>query len=238
MRPGGGWQTTLGFDLEGKTLGILGLGNLGAKVGRIGAAIGMKVIAWSENLTPTSTPGSAAPNGWRRTSCSTARMSSPSTRCCRRARRGLVGAREFGLMKPTALLINTSRGPIVDEAALLAALQGEAHRRLRRRHVRRGAAAQRSSAARRAARAADAAPGLRDGGDLPRLLRRHGAGDRGLAGGQADQRAGVPVRCSTTARPVCSLHGDDADAPGMFWQRPRRGRQRGMAVVHHVHRST
>ena len=52
MRPGGGWQTTLGFDLEGKTLGILGLGNLGAKVGKIGAAFGMKMIAWSENLTP------------------------------------------------------------------------------------------------------------------------------------------------------------------------------------------
>ena len=52
MRPGGGWQTTLGFDLEGKTLGLLGLGNLGAKVGRIGAAMGMKPIAWSENLTP------------------------------------------------------------------------------------------------------------------------------------------------------------------------------------------
>src|SRR6185312_14116751 len=51
MRPGGGWQTTLGFDLEGRTLGILGLGNLGTKVGKIGAAFGMKIIAWSENLT-------------------------------------------------------------------------------------------------------------------------------------------------------------------------------------------
>ena len=52
MRPGGGWQTTLGMDLEGKTLGLLGLGNLGARVGRIGAAMGMKLIAWSQNLTP------------------------------------------------------------------------------------------------------------------------------------------------------------------------------------------
>ena len=52
MRLGGGWQTTLGIDLEGRTLGLLGLGNLGAKVGRIGAAMGMQVIAWSQNLTP------------------------------------------------------------------------------------------------------------------------------------------------------------------------------------------
>src|SRR5262245_26587862 len=52
MRPGGGWQTTLGFDLEGRTLGLLGLGNLGAKVAKIGAAMGMDVIAWSQNLTP------------------------------------------------------------------------------------------------------------------------------------------------------------------------------------------
>src|SRR6185503_3218828 len=51
MRAGGGWQTTLGFDLDGRTLGIIGLGNIGSKVGRIGAAFGMKVIAWSENLT-------------------------------------------------------------------------------------------------------------------------------------------------------------------------------------------
>src|SRR6516162_1441018 len=49
MRPGGGWQTTLGFDLDGRTLGIIGLGNLGSKVARVGAAIGMKTIAWSEN---------------------------------------------------------------------------------------------------------------------------------------------------------------------------------------------
>jgi len=122
MRPGGGWQTTLGFDLEGKTLGILGLGNLGAKVGRIGAAFGMKIIAWSENLTDES----ARERGAERVSkdelfnrsdiVSIHSVLSPRSR-------GLVGAREFALMKPTALLINTSRGPIVDETALLAALR-------------------------------------------------------------------------------------------------------------------
>ena len=122
MRPGGGWQTTLGFDLEGKTLGILGLGNLGAKVGKIGAAFGMKIIAWSENLTDER----ARQHGAERVSkddlfnrsdiVTIHSVLSPRSR-------GLVGAREFALMKPTALLINTSRGPIVDETALLAALR-------------------------------------------------------------------------------------------------------------------
>jgi phosphoglycerate dehydrogenase-like enzyme len=122
MRPGGGWQTTLGVDLEGKTLGILGLGNLGTKVGRIGSAIGMKPIAWSENLTAEQARERGAERVekdelFRRSDVVTIHLIlSPRTR-------GLVGARELALMKPTALLINTSRGPIVDEAALLAALK-------------------------------------------------------------------------------------------------------------------
>ena len=122
MRPGGGWQTTLGIDLEGRTLGLLGLGNLGAKVGRIGAAMGMQVIAWSQNLTPEQTKERGAERVekdelFRRSDVISIHLVlSPRSR-------GLVGAREFGLMKPTALLINTSRGPIVDEAALLAALK-------------------------------------------------------------------------------------------------------------------
>jgi phosphoglycerate dehydrogenase-like enzyme len=122
MRPGGGWQTTVGMDLEGKTLGILGLGNLGAKVGRIGAAIGMQPIAWSQNLTAEQARERGAERVekdelFARSDVITIHMVlSDRTR-------GLIGARELGLMKPTALLINTSRGPIVDEAALLAALR-------------------------------------------------------------------------------------------------------------------
>jgi phosphoglycerate dehydrogenase-like enzyme len=122
MRPGGGWQTTIGVDLDGRTLGVIGLGNLGAKVAKISTAIGMKVIAWSENLTPAR----AAEHGaervdkdelFKRSDVVTIHsVLSPRTR-------GLVGVRELALMKPTALLINTSRGPIVDEAALLAALR-------------------------------------------------------------------------------------------------------------------
>ena len=122
MRPGGAWQTTLGFDLEGKTLGIIGLGNLGAKVGKIGSAIGMKVIAWSENLTPERAQERGAERVdkdelFKRSDViSIHSVLSPRTR-------GIVGARELSLMKPTALLINTSRGPIIDEAAMLAALK-------------------------------------------------------------------------------------------------------------------
>jgi phosphoglycerate dehydrogenase-like enzyme len=122
MRPGGGWQTTLGFDLEGRTLGIVGLGNLGAKVGRIANAMEMKVIAWSENLTADRARERGAERVdkdelFKRSDIVTIHsVLSPRTR-------GLIGAREFALMKPTALLINTSRGPIIDEAALLTALR-------------------------------------------------------------------------------------------------------------------
>jgi phosphoglycerate dehydrogenase-like enzyme len=122
MRPGGGWQTTLGIDLEGKTLGILGLGNLGAKVGRIGAAMGMKLIAWSQNLTPEQARERGAERVEQDELFRRADVISIHLILSARSR-GLVGARELALMKPTALLINTSRGPIVDEAALLAALK-------------------------------------------------------------------------------------------------------------------
>src|SRR5262245_2699874 len=111
MRPGGGWQTTGGFDLEGRTLGIIGLGNLGAKVGKIANAMEMKVIAWSENLTADRARERGAERVdkdelFRRSDIVTIHsILSPRTR-------GLIGAREFALMKPTALLINTSRGPI------------------------------------------------------------------------------------------------------------------------------
>jgi phosphoglycerate dehydrogenase-like enzyme len=118
----GGWQTTVGFDLEGKTLGLLGLGNLGAKVARIGKAIGMKTLAWSENLTPERAREHGAERVDKDDLLRQADVISISTILSPRTR-GLIGAREFGLMKTTALLINTSRGPIVDEAALLAALR-------------------------------------------------------------------------------------------------------------------
>ena len=119
----GRWQSTVGFDLDGKTLGILGLGTLGAKVGRIGAAMGMRVIAWSQNLTPESARERGAERVEKDELFRHADVISIHSVLSDRTR-GIAGAHEFSLMKPTALLINTSRGPIVQEAALLAALKG------------------------------------------------------------------------------------------------------------------
>lgn len=117
----GGWQTTLGMELGGKTLGLLGLGNLGAKVAGYGKAFGMEVIAWSPNLTDERAASLGATRVEKDVLFSRADVVSIHLKLGDRSR-GLVGARELGLMKPSALLINTSRGPIVDEAALIAAL--------------------------------------------------------------------------------------------------------------------
>jgi phosphoglycerate dehydrogenase-like enzyme len=122
MRPGGGWQTTVGTTLDGRTLGIVGLGNLGTRVARIGTAIGMTAIAWSENLTAERARERGAERVDKDELFRRADVISIHTVLSPRTR-GLIGARELGLMKPNALLINTSRGPIVEEAALLAALR-------------------------------------------------------------------------------------------------------------------
>jgi len=122
MRPDGGWQETLGFDLEGKTLSILGLGNLGTRVARIGAALGMRPIAWSENLTEERARQNGAERVGKDELFRRADVLSIHSVLSSRTR-GLIGARELGQMKPTALLVNTSRGPIVEETALLAALR-------------------------------------------------------------------------------------------------------------------
>ncbi len=117
----GGWQSTLGTELSGRTLGIVGLGNLGRQVAGYGQALGMPVVAWSENLTSEQ----AQTVGVRRVSKDelfrNADVITIHTKLSERTR-GLVGARELRLMKGTALLINTSRGPIIDEPALIAAL--------------------------------------------------------------------------------------------------------------------
>ena len=117
----GGWQLSLGEQLAGKTLGLLGLGHIGSAVGIIGRAFRMNVIAWSENLTDER----AAEKGVQRVSkdvlFSTSDFLSIHLRFSERTR-GLVGATELAQMKPTSRLINTSRGAIVDNAALLRAL--------------------------------------------------------------------------------------------------------------------
>jgi phosphoglycerate dehydrogenase-like enzyme len=117
----GGWQHSIGDDLSGKTLGILGLGRIGTQVAHIGKAFGMNVIAWSEHLTDEA----AAEVGVRRVEKDELLRQSDIVTIhlvLSDTTRGLVSAREFGLMKSTARLINTSRGPIVVEADLIGAL--------------------------------------------------------------------------------------------------------------------
>jgi D-3-phosphoglycerate dehydrogenase len=122
MKAGEPWQITIGPDLEGQTLGVIGLGKLGARVARTAQALGMKVIAWSQNLTPEKCREAGIEYAAKDDLFGQADFVSIHVILSQRSR-GLVGAKELGLMKPTAYLVNTSRGPIVDEAALIAALQ-------------------------------------------------------------------------------------------------------------------
>jgi D-3-phosphoglycerate dehydrogenase len=122
LKAGAVWQTTTGLDLEGLTLALLGLGKLGTRVAEIGRAFKMNVIAWSQNLTPEKSSEAGVEYVSRDDLFRRADFLSIHLQLSDRTR-GLVGAREIGLMKKTAYLINTSRGPIVDEVALLAALR-------------------------------------------------------------------------------------------------------------------
>lgn len=118
----GGWQTGLGANLRGKSLAIVGLGNIGREVARIGLAFGMKVIAWSQNLTEETASAAGVTRVDKQTLFREADVVTVHLVLSGRTK-GLVGAPEFALMKPTAKLINTSRGPIVDESALVEALR-------------------------------------------------------------------------------------------------------------------
>jgi phosphoglycerate dehydrogenase-like enzyme len=118
----GGWQTGLGANLRGKRLGVVGLGNIGREVARIGVAFGMKVLAWSQNLTEEKASAAGATLVDKQTLFREADIVTLHLVLSGRTR-GLIGVPEFALMKPTARFVNTSRGPIVDEAALIEALQ-------------------------------------------------------------------------------------------------------------------
>jgi phosphoglycerate dehydrogenase-like enzyme len=120
----GGWQTSVGGDLKGKTLGVLGLGHIGAPVAAIGKAFGMNIIAWSPNMTIEKAKLSGArfvskEDLFRQSDILSVHIVlSNSTR-------GIVGEADLDLMKPTAYFINTSRGPLVDEAPLIEALKNK-----------------------------------------------------------------------------------------------------------------
>ncbi len=122
LKAGAPWQTTIGLDLEGMTLGLLGLGKLGSRVAAIGQAFKMNVIAWSQNLTPEKCSEIGVEYVSRDDLFRRADFLSIHVQLSPRTR-GLIGANELGLMRPGAYLINTSRGPIVEEAALIAALR-------------------------------------------------------------------------------------------------------------------
>jgi phosphoglycerate dehydrogenase-like enzyme len=122
LRDGGPWQSTVGADLHGRRLGLLGLGKIGSRVAQVGLAFGMEVTAWSENLTE------------ERAEEAGVHLAPSKEELLRRSdfvsvhlvlgdrTRGLLGAAELALLKPTAYLVNTSRAAIVDQDALLAAL--------------------------------------------------------------------------------------------------------------------
>jgi phosphoglycerate dehydrogenase-like enzyme len=124
LKAGALWQTTIGIDLEGLTLALLGLGKLGTRMAEIGHAFKMNIIAWSENLTPEKCNEAGVEYVSREELFRRADFLSIHLQLSPRTR-GLIGARELGLMKKSAYLINTSRGPIVEETALIAALRDQ-----------------------------------------------------------------------------------------------------------------
>ena len=122
LREGGPWQLTIGADLNGKILGILGLGILGTRIARVARAFDMTVIAWSHNLTAERCAAVGVEYATRRELLWRSDILTVHTNLSRRTI-GLIGAAELAQMKPSAYLVNTSRGPIVDEAALIDALR-------------------------------------------------------------------------------------------------------------------
>jgi phosphoglycerate dehydrogenase-like enzyme len=117
----GGWQTRIGDDLAGRTLGVIGLGNVGSQVAKVAVAFGMNVIAWSQNLTDATAEAAGARLVSKEELLRTADIVTIHLVLSARTV-GLIGAAELALMKPTARIVNTSRGPIVVESALIAAL--------------------------------------------------------------------------------------------------------------------
>lgn len=122
LRSGGPWQSTVGADLHGRRLGLLGLGKIGSRVARVGQAFGMEVMAWSQNLTQErADEAGVSLAASKEDLLATADFVSVHLVLSDRTR-GLIGAEELALMKPTAYLVNTSRAAIVDQDALLTAL--------------------------------------------------------------------------------------------------------------------
>jgi len=119
----GHWQTTVGLEMNGRTMGIIGLGHIGSHMARLALAFRMRVLAWSQNLTPDRAKECGAEHASLERLLRESDVVTIHTRLSPRTR-GLLGAERLALLKPTALLVNSSRGPIIDEAALIEALRG------------------------------------------------------------------------------------------------------------------
>ncbi|MEK3914627.1 D-2-hydroxyacid dehydrogenase family protein [Paenibacillus sp. FSL H7-0331] len=125
IQSNGPWQSTIGMDLQGKKLGLLGLGKLGSRVARIGQAFGMDVTAWSQNLTKARADEVGVSYAASKEELLESSDIVSIHLVLSERTRGLLGEKELKLMRPTAYLINTSRAPIVDQAALVEALQNQ-----------------------------------------------------------------------------------------------------------------
>jgi phosphoglycerate dehydrogenase-like enzyme len=122
MHAGEPWQINMGMEIEGRTLGVIGLGKLGAKVAKLAQAFGMNVIAWSPNLTPEKCAEAGVTYATKEDLFKNADVITIHVVLGPRSR-GLVGKEDLSRMKPTGYIVNTARGPIIDEAALLEVLQ-------------------------------------------------------------------------------------------------------------------
>src|SRR5699024_2202327 len=118
----GGWQQTVGGDLDGHRLGVVGLGRLGTKVARVGQAVGMDVVAWSQNLDAERAGGLGVRAVSQEELLSTSGVLTIHYRLSDRSR-GLISTARLEMMKPNAVLVNTSRAGLVDTDALIASLE-------------------------------------------------------------------------------------------------------------------
>jgi phosphoglycerate dehydrogenase-like enzyme len=118
----GGWQRSVGIELEGRTLGVIGLGRLGKRVARVGLAFGMDVLAWSQNLTAEAAEAAGATIATLDDLLERSLVATVHLKLSERTT-GIIGERELRALGPMSYLVNTSRGPIVDEAALVRALE-------------------------------------------------------------------------------------------------------------------
>ena len=211
----GAWQDVLpGTELAGSTLGLIGLGRLGQRVARVAAAFDMEVLAWSQHLDPDLARGLGIEPCSKEDLLRRSDVVSLHLRLSDRTR-GVLGATELALMKPSAILVNTSRGPLVDEARPGRGAGERHHRRCRTRCVRRGAAPTGPSAALGTPHGADAPPRLRHRVDVPGVLRRHrsrtsrpGSPEIRSASSRADRRHRPFVHCTDVRFPAATRKGD------------------------------